>query len=125
MAELLVMNVDRVNPDDIYKDAKLYKRGDVVVVCPDGWPWSETERTGPDFAIVKIPGMKVEEALDFLEPEKDADPSSPSKTLQRRAVKVDLDALKKDPKAADLLAVKVDKQPIADPAVIDNVGIIG
>jgi len=50
MAELLVMNVDNVGrtPE---KTALLYKRGDVVVVMPDGHVWGAKE-SPPTFRIV-------------------------------------------------------------------------
>ena len=40
--------------------------GDVVVVRPDGWPWGKCECL-PDFVVVKIPGMSVDEAKKYEE----------------------------------------------------------
>lgn len=34
-----------------------WQAGDVVVVCPDDWPWSETERTNPRWLILKCPAL--------------------------------------------------------------------
>jgi len=38
--------------------------GDIVVVRPDGWVWGSAECL-PDFVIVKIPDMTVEEAKQY------------------------------------------------------------
>jgi len=37
--------------------------GDVVVVCPDGWQWSELERKQPFWRILRIVGMTASDAL--------------------------------------------------------------
>lgn len=146
MAELLIFAQDQIG-DDIYKDTKRYKRGDVVVVCEDGWSWGTEELNNPLFRIIAIPSMSVSEASQFLAPELDVDPLNPSKTLKRRAFKFDVDALGKDvsdwfadekrvqpiAKAADVgltkadvLAVKVEKAITVDPAIIGGVeAVIG
>jgi hypothetical protein len=146
MAELLVFAQDQIGAD-IYKDTKRYKRGDVVVVCEDGWNWGIEELKNPLFRIISIPGMSVSEASQFLAPEVDTDPLNPSKTLKRRAFKLDVDALGKgvtdwfaDEKRsvekvqaadvglskADLIAVKVEKGKTTDPAIIGDVeAVIG
>ncbi len=33
--------------------------GDVIVVCPDGHPWTVAERTNPEWRIVQFPGVDV------------------------------------------------------------------
>ena len=146
MAELLIFAQDQIGAD-VYKDTKRYKRGDVVVVCEDGWNWGIEEMNNPLFRIIAIPGMSVSEASQFLAPELDTDPQNPSKMLKRRAFKLDVDALGKDvtdwfndekraqpiAKAADvgiakadLLAVKVEKAKTIDPALIGDVeAVIG
>jgi hypothetical protein len=146
MAELLVFAQDQIGAD-IYKDSKRYKRGDVVVVCEDGWNWGTEELKNPLFRIIAIPGMSVSEASQFIAPEVDIDPRNPSLTLKRRAFKLDVDALGKevtdwfaDEKRAQpiakadevgltkqaLIAVKVEKARTIDPAVIGEVeGVIG
>jgi len=142
MAEFLVRVADKVNPDSPYLDAKCLKRGDVVVVCPDGWPWSQLERTLPFWRIVRVPGMSLSEAEAFLAPE----PGDPlvNKMLQRRQFKLDVDGpgfnaqerafFSDDARAAHAItisvasfltvdadtvrALKVMKPPLADPKVI-------
>lgn len=69
MAELLVRTVDRVNTDHPYLDVKLTKRGDVIDVRGDGWPWQEGDKTEPYWRILRWPGMTVEQVEHLLEPE--------------------------------------------------------
>jgi len=66
MAEMLLRVVDKINDTDPVLDAHCTKRGDVIVICPDGWPWSATERTNPDWKIVKVPGVAVDALTGFL-----------------------------------------------------------
>lgn len=90
MAELLIRVVDKSN-DDPYLDVQCLKRGDVVVICEDGHEWSQAELTNPEWRILKVPGVTLVQAEAFLGPEVDEDPTQPSRVLQRRAFKVDLD----------------------------------
>lgn len=125
MCELLVRTVDKSNPDDIYLDVKLTKRGDVIVIREDGWPWSEAERTSPFWKIFKMPGIKASDLSAFIA-EEPGDPKF-NQTLQRRAFKFDLDSyasavFKGDipaeiTKTSDALSLKVAKPPVDDPAV--------
>lgn len=135
MCEMLVRVVDKIN-DDPYLDAKCTKRGDVITIQPDGWVWSRAELNNPDWRIIKVPGVSVAQAQEFLEPEADTDPANPSAVLQRRAHKIDLDALP-DPKGQmvdakrknplhrvnlnrdGLLAFKRTKPKLTDPNVFE------
>jgi hypothetical protein len=91
MAELLVRVVDRVGAN-VYQDAKLTKRGDVIAVCPDGWPWGTTELANPEWRIVRVPGV-APEALAYLTAEEiESAETKGSRVLQRRAFKFDVDA---------------------------------
>ena len=81
MCEVLVRVVDKVNPNDANLDAQCLKRGDFVSICPDGWGWSQIERTNPDWRIVKISGLSVEEAKAYLA----------KGAKYRRAFKLDVD----------------------------------
>ena len=146
MAELLVRVVDKVNPD-FYMDCQCTKRGDVIVVQEDGWKWGREEKSLPFYRIIRIPGMSVSEASQFLAPELPIDPLNPSKTLKRRAFKFDLDAPtlpkgfgdfiadeKRDVAVldaasvglakADILSIKTEKDITADPAVIGDVKVV-
>lgn len=140
MAEFLIRVVDKVNAEDFYRDCQCLKRGDVVWAADDGWPWSREELVAPYWRVIKVPALPLSEAQAFLASEKDSDPAHPSRTLQRRAFKLDLDALTSIGPLATYLAddtrtqpfftvsgaarlsafraAKVLKAPIADPNVI-------
>lgn len=90
MAELLVRVVDKVGAD-IYQDAQLTKRGDVIAVCEDGAPWGTEDLANPEWRIVRVPGVAAERFMGLLTPELPIDPEQPSRTLQRRAFRLDLD----------------------------------
>ena len=92
MAELLIRVVDKHNAEDPYLDAQCLKRGDVVVVCEDGHPWSETELTTPEWRVVRVPGVSVVQSEAFIGPEIEDNPAQPSRMLRRRAFKFDLDS---------------------------------
>lgn len=139
MAQLLVRVTDKVSPD-IYQNAKLTKRGDVIAVQADDWQWGTKELTEPFWRIVKHTGVSVSEAEAFLAPEPEVDPQNPSRTLQRRAFKLNIDAavipamirdwLNDNTRAVPVFdvtaliplnafrALKLAKPPIADPNVI-------
>jgi len=44
--------------------------GDVIAACPDGWAWSESERSHPDWIIVRasITDIEVEALLEPARP---------------------------------------------------------
>lgn len=144
MAELLIQVVDHSNPDNPYLDARLTKRGDVIYVAPDGWPWGDEETSQELFRIVKVPDAAVSdlEGLTMKEP----GDLYRRRTLQPRLFKLDLDALpqavktklgkarkKRGARAKDDLlddldgltvtkaqvnAIKVQKSSIPDPNII-------
>lgn len=91
MCELLVRVVDKINNEDKYLDAKLLKRGDVVCIVEDNHDWSEAERTSPEWRILKFPKLSVDDMQSFIMPQPEKDPTNPSRLLQRRAIKIDLD----------------------------------
>lgn len=133
MAELLVRVIDKVG-DDLYKDTQCTKRGDVIVVKPDGWLWGKDELKLPIYRIIRVK-LTVDEASIYLAPQKNVDPKQPSKTLLRRALKIDLDnpIVTNDVKSFladstrttaklitnfDINSVKVIKDSVADPSII-------
>jgi hypothetical protein len=91
MAEFLVKarNAIHVNPD---KDARSsYKRGDIVVVMPDGHQWGTLE-TLPEFVVVKVTGLDHERAQQLIEPEVEINPETGERIPVRRRrwnIKVD------------------------------------
>lgn len=52
--ELLVRIIDKEQPDETKREL-VSKRGDVIAVCPDGHPWTETERTVDFWRIIRTP----------------------------------------------------------------------
>jgi len=61
MAELLIKASDNFNPDPVKDLRGCYKKGDVVVVKPDGWKWGKEELKKEKFYILRIPDKKPEE----------------------------------------------------------------
>lgn len=90
MCEVLLRVADKVNATDPYADAKCLKRGDIVVVCVDDWPWGSDELAHPFWRVLKLPNISVQQVETFLGPEYDDDPANPSRVLRRRAFMVDL-----------------------------------
>lgn len=68
MAELLIMLVGNTNADSVKDQRGSYKRGDAVVVFPDGHEWGAAEGP-PKFGVLKIPDLTVEQAKKYLQPE--------------------------------------------------------
>lgn len=95
MAELLVRVVDKTNPSDAQKDAKLSKRGDVIMVVEDGYAWTGMELTLTAWRIFRWPSITVSEASVFLTSELPTAPpafaSMPDPMLQRRGFYLDID----------------------------------
>ena len=90
MAEILVWLEDK-NPNAKagVRGIGGYHKGDVIVVCPDGWPWSEIERTHPQWAIVKAPLLDAE--VEALQAQGDGD--TELKEVAKRKYRLDVDAL--------------------------------
>ena len=91
MAELLVRNVDKVNPNDFELNTQCLKRGDVVVVQEDGWDWSPKELAGDPWTVMKFPGGTVSAANSYLAPVYAEGPDDP-RIILPRAFYFDLDA---------------------------------
>jgi hypothetical protein len=89
--ELLVRVVDK-RSDDKVNDIMLTKRGDVIVVKPDGHDWTERERTYPEWRILRLPDMTEAEAYSFISPQKPTD-AKLRFVLAPRAKRIDLDAI--------------------------------
>lgn len=92
MAEILLRVKDQIN-EDIYKTARSTQRGDVISVQVDGWQWGTQEKIDPQYRILKLPNLSVIEGENFLGEELETDIRNPSRTLQRRQFKIDLDNL--------------------------------
>lgn len=68
MAELLIRTIDKT-ADNVDQDRLLSKRGDVIVVEPDGHNWGAQELTSDFWMIIKVPGVEVEMFNDLLIPQ--------------------------------------------------------
>lgn len=67
MAELLIKAIDATHSAPA-KDARgCYKRGDPVVVMPDGHAWGTREAL-PKFVLLKVPGVTVAQAQQYIAP---------------------------------------------------------
>lgn len=127
MAEMLVRVVDKVNPNDDRLNNQCLKRGDVVTVQEDGWPWSPAELAGDPWVVIKLPDVGVSKALVYLAKEVAEGPEDAERrVLRRRMYSFDLDAaaVSKEQKEITLsgndkaLAIlQVQKQPLFDPDV--------
>lgn len=73
MCEILVKAVDATHRDPIKDTRGCYKRGDVVIVKPDGWEWGTEEvlppAQGGKFFIVKVPGVDPATLASLVGPE--------------------------------------------------------
>ena len=99
MAEFLIRARDGATTGDATRDARdVYRRGDVVVIAPDGHPWGREEHpataTGRPFVIVKVPGLTVEQARRFAALDTITDPVTGRPVMRRRRRwRVEADAL--------------------------------
>lgn len=99
MCEILLCVKDRGKSGVLAIDSRAPKQGDVVMVVPDGWPWSDAERGiaipgNPNgnhnfMRIIQLPNVSVALASSMLAPEADIDPLNPSPYLQFRAFFLD------------------------------------
>lgn len=44
------------------------KRGDIIVVMPDGHLWGTAELSNPEWRIIRLPGVPWEVSFDWAEP---------------------------------------------------------
>lgn len=70
MAELLIRATDTVLSDPERAARRAYRRGDVVLVKPDGWAWGSAELSNPDngraLFVLRITGVSVEQVEKYL-----------------------------------------------------------
>lgn len=71
MAEILLHFTDKV-PNSHPDYAMNYGAMDIVVVCADGWTWTEAELTNPNWRIVKVPGVDPSFLSQYAAPRIDA-----------------------------------------------------
>lgn len=92
MAEILLKLKDMELSRDAAIDSQRDRRGDVIVALPDGHDWATAELEWPDWIIVKIPGMSVDEASAVAAPEP-PDPNNPGAIRWKRLFSINLDAV--------------------------------
>ena len=70
MAEILLRVADKINTNSIYLDAWCTKRGDVIVVQDDGWPWGSKEVNNPDWVVLQLPLVNHLDIDYLIDPER-------------------------------------------------------
>jgi len=104
MAELLVKAkdhwMDSLKQEDIDKLSDHQKeayeartrKGDIIVVRPDGWKWGK-EECPPNFVVIKLPEVKYEDAKKYEDSLMEENESGEPKTLKTRQYAVDVDTV--------------------------------
>lgn len=72
MADILIRIRDKESSGDPETDALQFKRGDVIAVWPTPGPWGTEERRNPDWRILRLPNVSVEDVGELLRVETDA-----------------------------------------------------
>lgn len=67
--ELLIMAVDKFNPDSVINQSGCYKKGDIVCIRPEGSEWGAKESL-PMFLVVKA-DLTEQEIEEFVKLEKE------------------------------------------------------
>lgn len=90
MAEILIRVTSKIAAD-FYPNCRITKRGDVIDVEPDGWPWGTDERTASFWRLLSLPNVSVAYAKTFLARETAVSQLDLGRTLQHRAFRLDID----------------------------------
>ena len=90
--ELLIHISGRINTDAVL-NLKLPKIGDIVVAMPDGHDWTPLELSGPDFRVIKVPGMSQALADSLTAPEPPITLGGPTDKLRYRQFNIALPLL--------------------------------
>lgn len=97
MCELLVRVRDKPLTGNPVVDSQRTRRGDVIAATPNGWGWSHAERANPEWIILQVPGMPLEEGLALATPEPRADQrktrSAPRRVTHKRMFRLNLDVI--------------------------------
>lgn len=111
MAELLICVDPPAPTGNLYADAQMFQRGDVIAVREDGHAWGAEERAAPGWAVVPAPGIPSDAFVGLIDPDPMlvGDPPEMNTRWRLRRFRVDLAALaalRADPEAwAALVAV--------------------
>lgn len=121
--------------NSIYQNCKLPKRGDVVTIQPDGWPWGNNEvgdAADPWFMVIKIQGVDAADLASLVSWEVSDNPSiinpiDSTNTLQYRGFFLDLDAttVSQDTIPAALVAMNTPSKFVANGKSSDQAPSVG
>ncbi len=92
MADLLIRIRDKESSGDPETDAVQFKRGDVIAVWPTPGPWGTEELRNPDWRIVRLPNVSVEDAQELMAPERLATLDG-ERLMRKRRARLDVDNL--------------------------------
>jgi len=65
MAEALIKASDAVHPDPVKDRRGSHKRGDIILVRPDGWAWGSGELNPAVFTIISVPDSWLDGATEY------------------------------------------------------------
>lgn len=66
MDNFLQADIDKMSIRERQSYEARSQEGDIIVVRPDGWVWGKEECL-PNFVIIKIPDLKIEDAMKYQE----------------------------------------------------------
>lgn len=89
--QLLVRVVDKINQDPVLNE-QLTKKGDVIAFKEDGKEWGIMELKNPEWRIIHVPNMTLEQAIALTDNEV-KDGSIEGQILRKRGMKLDLDKI--------------------------------
>lgn len=89
--ELLVRTVNKESPDP-GNNIQLTKRGDVISYHLDGGSWGIEELLNPEWIILQVVDMTVEQAESMLQPEFPPE-SNPGQPVLKRIYAIDLNTM--------------------------------
>jgi hypothetical protein len=92
MCELLVRIEDKSSDPDPVRDRMLSKKGHVIDIRPDGWPWTQAELTNPAWRVGSVPGVTPEDYVKFAGAVVDRGPLAMVQ-IARKAFYLDVDQL--------------------------------
>lgn len=106
MAEILLRVTDKTHQTE---PNRVTKRGDIIVVQADGWPWSRAEQTLSFWRIIKLPNITVAQAKNaMLAAGTRTDPTESLITVPLRAFRLDLDTIISTPALVSVAAYLTD-----------------
>ena len=118
MAELLIKNVDAWG--DLSERSR---KGDIIVVRPDGWVWGK-EECPPRFVVVKLKGVAEKDVKHYEQPLM-SEPDKDGKTTMLKRRKYAIDTATVDTCSSELGGAKEITKAVFDTKLITKVASIG